>query len=72
MAPELWVRLHRKNPKTFWIPDEDEKQAIEPGVVVKVMFTIDDIWGTAHVRRAHVSPGRRHREATGRDTTVLN
>jgi hypothetical protein len=27
------------------IPDEDEKQAIEPGVVVKLMFTIDDMWG---------------------------
>jgi hypothetical protein len=39
------VKLNRKNPKSFWIPDEDEKQAIQPGVVVKLMFTIDDIWG---------------------------
>ena len=39
------VKLNRKNPKTFWIPDEDEKQAIAPGVVVKLMFTIDNVWG---------------------------
>jgi hypothetical protein len=39
------VKLNRKNPKTFWIPSEDEKQAIAPGVVVKLMFTIDNVWG---------------------------
>jgi hypothetical protein len=39
------VKLNRKHPTSFWIPDEDDKQAIEPGVVVKLMFTIDNVWG---------------------------
>jgi hypothetical protein len=39
------VRLNRQHPDTFEIPDQEERQAVAPGAVVKLMFTIDDIWG---------------------------
>jgi hypothetical protein len=41
---ESGVRRNRKHP-SFQIPDEHEKQAIKPGVVVKLMFEIDDMRG---------------------------
>jgi hypothetical protein len=39
------VKLNREHPETFWIPDEEEKRAIVPGVLVKLMFTTTDFWG---------------------------
>ena len=39
------VQLNRQHPDTFEIPDEEERQAVAPGVVVKLMFTINDMWG---------------------------
>jgi hypothetical protein len=39
------VKRNRKHPESYWIPDEHEKQAIAPGVVVKLMFQIDDLRG---------------------------
>jgi Uncharacterized protein conserved in bacteria (DUF2314) len=39
------VRQNRKHPETFQIPDEEEKQAIEPGVLVKLVFATTDLWG---------------------------
>src|SRR5215211_3846980 len=38
------VRLNRQHPDTFEIPDEEERRAAAPGVVVKLMFTINDVW----------------------------
>jgi hypothetical protein len=42
---ESGVKRNREHPETFWIPDEEEKQAIEPGVFVKLMFDTTDLWG---------------------------
>jgi Uncharacterized protein conserved in bacteria (DUF2314) len=39
------VQRHRESPETFQIPDQEAKQAIEPGVVVKLMFEMSDGWG---------------------------
>ncbi len=39
------VKRNREYPETFEIPDEEAKQAIEPGVVVKLMFEMNDGWG---------------------------
>ncbi len=38
------VQRHREYPETFEIPDEEAKQAIEPGVVVKLVFEMNDGW----------------------------
>jgi Uncharacterized protein conserved in bacteria (DUF2314) len=38
------VERNREYPETFEIPDEEAKQAIEPGVVVKLMFEMNDGW----------------------------
>jgi hypothetical protein len=32
------VKRNRQHPETFEIPDDEDKQAIEPGVLVKLMF----------------------------------
>ena len=42
---ESGVKRNREHPDTFWIPDEEKKQAIEPGVFVKLMFDTSDFWG---------------------------
>lgn len=38
------VESHREHPNTFWIPSQEEKEAIEPGVMVKLMFRMKDGW----------------------------
>ncbi|WP_284745079.1 DUF2314 domain-containing protein [Amycolatopsis sp. RTGN1] len=38
------VKLNRLHPQSFWIPEEEEKDAIEPGAVVKLMFDQSDGW----------------------------
>ncbi|WP_336156711.1 hypothetical protein [Amycolatopsis sp. VC5-11] len=38
------VKLNRLHPGSFWIPEEEEKDAIEPGTVVKLMFDQSDGW----------------------------
>jgi hypothetical protein len=42
---ESGVKRNREHPETFQIPGEEEKQAIEPGVFVKLMFDTTNIWG---------------------------
>jgi len=47
---ESGVKRNRQHPETFEIPDEEAKQAIEPGVLVKLMFEMKygvdgDFWG---------------------------
>lgn len=42
---ESGVKRNRKHPDTFEIPDEEARQAIEPGVFVKLMFETSDILG---------------------------
>jgi uncharacterized protein YegJ (DUF2314 family) len=42
---ESGIKRNREHPQSFWIPDEEEKQAIEPGVFVKLMFDTTDLWG---------------------------
>jgi Uncharacterized protein conserved in bacteria (DUF2314) len=39
------VKRNREHPETFEIPDEEDRQAIEPGVVVKLLFDTTDLWG---------------------------
>jgi hypothetical protein len=39
------VKQNRKHPESFEIPDEEAKQAIAPGVLVKLMFDVYDGWG---------------------------
>jgi hypothetical protein len=39
------VKRNHEHPQTFWIPDEQAKRAIEPGVFVKLMFDTFDLWG---------------------------
>ena len=39
------VKSNREHPDSFWIPSEGEKQALEAGVVVKLMFKMRDGWG---------------------------
>jgi uncharacterized protein YegJ (DUF2314 family) len=38
------VRRREEHPASFWIPDEEEKAAVRPGVSVKLMFEMKD-WG---------------------------
>jgi hypothetical protein len=42
---ESGVERHLAYPETFEIPAEEDKLAIEPGVVVKLMFQMKDGWG---------------------------
>jgi hypothetical protein len=42
---ESGVERNQTYPDTFWIPDDAEKEAIEPGVGVKLMFKMKDGWG---------------------------
>jgi uncharacterized protein YegJ (DUF2314 family) len=42
---ESGVKRNREHPETFEIPDQEAKQAIEPGVFVKLMFDTSDLWG---------------------------
>jgi hypothetical protein len=39
------VKRNREHPKSFEIPEEEAKQAIEPGVFVKLLFDTTDLWG---------------------------
>jgi hypothetical protein len=39
------VERNRLHPKTLYIPSDDEKHDVEPGVVVKLMFEMKDGWG---------------------------
>jgi len=54
------VVRNREYPETFEIPDEEAKQAIEPGVVVKLVFEMSDGWGermwveVVAVKRRHI------------------
>ena len=32
-------------PETFWLPSEEERLSLEPGVLVKLMFEMKDGWG---------------------------
>ncbi len=41
---ESGVERNREYPETFEIPDEEAKQTIEPGVVVKLLFEMRDGW----------------------------
>lgn len=38
------VRRNREYPDSFWIPSEEDRQAVEPGMVVKLMFELRDGW----------------------------
>ncbi|MFG3231697.1 DUF2314 domain-containing protein [Streptomyces antibioticus] len=39
------VEFNRLHPETFWIPSDEEKDALVPGVPVKLMFDMKDGWG---------------------------
>jgi hypothetical protein len=39
------VESNRDHPDTFWIPDDEEKEAIAAGDLVKLMFHMKDGWG---------------------------
>jgi Uncharacterized protein conserved in bacteria (DUF2314) len=39
------VKRNREHPETFEIPDREDKQAIAPGVFVKLLFDTTDLWG---------------------------
>ncbi|MFI6942004.1 DUF2314 domain-containing protein [Streptomyces sp. NPDC050418] len=39
------VKFNRLYPQSFWIPSEQEKRALRPGVAVKLMFDMRDGWG---------------------------
>jgi hypothetical protein len=39
------IKQSRLHPQTFWIPSEEDKDAVEPGSVVKLMFRQSDGWG---------------------------
>jgi Uncharacterized protein conserved in bacteria (DUF2314) len=39
------VRRNRENPDTFWIPSEEERDAVVPGMEVKLTFEMRDGWG---------------------------
>ncbi len=39
------VERNRAHPDSFWIPNDDQKAAIGPGSVVKLMFDMRDGWG---------------------------
>ncbi|MEV3993363.1 DUF2314 domain-containing protein [Streptomyces sp. NPDC049837] len=39
------VKFNRLYPQSFWIPSAEEKQALRPGVPVKLMFNMRNGWG---------------------------
>lgn len=39
------MEMHRRSPETFWVPSEDEKVCIAPGMSVKLVFEMRDGWG---------------------------
>ncbi len=39
------VRRNREHPDTFYIPPEEERRAVAPGMDVKLMFEMRDGWG---------------------------
>jgi hypothetical protein len=39
------IKQNHLHPQTFWIPSEEDKAAVEPGSVVKLMFEQSDGWG---------------------------
>lgn len=36
------VKMNRKHPDTFWVPSDEEKAAVQPGTIVKLMFQQSD------------------------------
>jgi Uncharacterized protein conserved in bacteria (DUF2314) len=53
------VERSRAHPDSFWIPNDDEKAAIGPGSVVKLMFDMRDGWGERMwVMVVGVKPGK--------------
>jgi hypothetical protein len=54
------VERNREHPETFEIPEEEAKHAVEPGVVVKLLFEMNDGWGermwveVVAVKRHHI------------------
>lgn len=38
------VEQNNRYPETFWIPSTEEKEAIQPGSIVKLFFTMNDGW----------------------------
>lgn len=57
---ESGIESNRKYPDTFWIPPDDDKAAIVPGVTVKLVFRMRDGWGekmwvkVTEVKRRHI------------------
>jgi hypothetical protein len=54
------VKRHQDFPDSFWIPSDEEKEAIRPGDRVKLLFELRDGWGermwvdVIAVRRGHL------------------
>lgn len=54
------VKRHQDFPDSFWIPSDEEKEAIRPGDRVKLLFELRDGWGermwvdVMAVRRGHL------------------
>lgn len=42
---ESGTEAHARHPNTFWIPSEDEKAAVTPGTLVKLMFHVRKLGG---------------------------
>lgn len=39
------VKSNRAHPDTFWIPDEADRESLEPGMAAKLIFRTHDGWG---------------------------
>jgi len=39
------IETHRKFPDSFWVPSDDEKLGLKPGMSVKLIFEMRDGWG---------------------------
>jgi hypothetical protein len=57
------VRRNRKYPDTYWIPSEEERGAVVPGMEVKLTFEMRDGWGE---RMWVTVVGRKGRKLIGR------
>jgi uncharacterized protein YegJ (DUF2314 family) len=53
------VERNRKYPESFWIPDDEEKQAITPGMNVQLIFEVKDGWGERMWVTVEAVDGRR-------------
>jgi hypothetical protein len=62
------VERNRQHPETFEIPDEEAKQAIEPGVLVKLMFEMRNAekWGLGGERMWVEVVAVKRRQVVGR------